>query len=75
MSEPRTLLAIDRVTKTAWDGNKLVVTVTANFGGQAFETKSIWSIGADGALLIEMTRPDFQGGGAPVTTKTTYKKS
>ena len=66
---------IDRVTKAAWDGNKLVMTVVASFNGQAFETKSVWSLGADGALLIEMTRPDFQGGGAPVTSKTTYKKS
>jgi len=65
---------IERTTKTAWDGSKLVMTVVANFGGQSFETKSVWSIAADGTLLIEMTRPDFQGGGGPITTKTTYKK-
>jgi hypothetical protein len=66
---------IDRVTKAAWDGNKLVMTVVASVNGQSFETKSVWSLGADGALLIEMTRPDFQGGGGPITSKTTYKKS
>jgi hypothetical protein len=66
---------LDRVTKTAWDGGKLLLTVTSNFNGQSFETKSVWSLGADGALLVEVTRPDFQGGGAPVTTKATYKKN
>jgi hypothetical protein len=66
---------IDRVTKTSWDGGKLLLTVTSNFNGQAFETKSVWSLAADGALLVEVTRPDFQGGGAPVTSKATYKKN
>jgi hypothetical protein len=64
----------DRVTKTAWDGGKLLLTVTANFNGQSFETKAVWSLGADGSLLVETTRPDFQSGGAPVTTRVTYKK-
>jgi hypothetical protein len=27
-----------------------------------------------GTLNVESTRPDFQGGGAPVTTRNTYKK-
>jgi len=65
---------LDRVTKLAWDGAKLVLTVTSNFGGQSFETKAVWSLAADGSLLVETTRPDFQGGGAPVTSKLTYKK-
>ena len=65
---------IDRTTKLAWDGNKMVLTTTSDFGGTAFETKAVWSLGADGALQVETTRPDFQGGG-PVTTKATYKKS
>jgi hypothetical protein len=65
---------IDRTTKAAWDGNKLVMTVIANFNGQSFETKAVWSLGADGALQVEMTRPDFQGGGGPITSKMTYKK-
>jgi hypothetical protein len=66
---------IDRVTKAAWDGGKLVLTATSNFNGQAFEIKEIWSMAADGTLLVETTRPDFQGGGAPVTTKAVYRKS
>lgn len=67
--------SLDRVTKSKWDGNKLALTATSNFNGQAFEVVQVWSLGADGSLLIETTRPDFQGGGAPVTTKATYKKS
>lgn len=67
--------SIDRTTKTAWDGNKLVLTTVANFNGQGFETKQVWSLNADGSLAVDSTRPDFQGGGAPVTTKLTYKKS
>lgn len=66
---------IDRVTKAAWEGSKLVLTTTSNFNGQSFETKQVWSLGADGGLVVESTRPDFQGGGAPITTKLTYKKS
>jgi len=65
---------IDRTTKLTWDGNKAVLTTTSDFGGQSFETKAVWSLGADGVLQVETTRPDFQGGG-PVTTKVTYKKS
>jgi hypothetical protein len=33
------------------------------------------SLDPSGTLLVESTRPDFQGGGAPVTTKSTYKKN
>jgi hypothetical protein len=66
--------SLDRVTKAAWNGSKLVLTVTSEFGGQTFETKAVWAIGTDGTLLVETTRPDFQGGGAAVTTKATYKK-
>jgi outer membrane protein assembly factor BamB len=65
---------IDRTSKLAWDGDKMVLTTTSDFGGQSFEVKQVWSLAADGSLLIEATRPDFQGGG-PVTTKATYKKS
>jgi len=66
--------SFDRVTKTAWDGAKLKMTVTSEFNGQTFETKATWALNADGTLLVETTRPDFQGGGAPVTSKATYKK-
>lgn len=66
--------SFDRVTKTAWDGAKLKMTVTIDFNGQTFETKATWALNPDGTLLVETTRPDFQGGGAPVTSKATYKK-
>jgi hypothetical protein len=65
---------IDRVTKAAWSGSKLVLTAISEFNGQSFEVKSTWTLNADGTLLSETTRPDFQGGGAPTTTKATYKK-
>jgi hypothetical protein len=65
---------IERTTKAAWDGSKLALTTVANFQGQSFETKQIWTLGADGTLTVDATRPDFQGGGAPVTTKSVYKK-
>lgn len=41
---------------------------------QSIEFKSAWSLTADGALATETTVPDFQGGGAPITIKATYKK-
>jgi hypothetical protein len=66
---------VARTTKAAWDGTKLVLTTTSDFNGQSIEFKQVWSLGADGSLLVESTRPDFQGGGAAVTTKATYKKS
>ena len=66
-------MSIDRVTKSAWDGSKLVLTTVADFQGQSFETKQIWML-ADGTLTVDSTRPDFQGGGAPITMKLVYKK-
>ncbi len=65
---------IDRVTKAAWNGTRLVLTTISEFNGQSFESKQVWSLNSDGTLLVESTRPDFQGGGAPVTSKATYKK-
>lgn len=63
-----------RTTKLTWESSKMVLGTKADFGGQAFETKAVWSLDATGTLLVENTRPDFQGGGGPVTTKATYKK-
>ena len=67
-------MSIDRTTKSAWEGNKLVLTTVSDFQGQTFETKQVWSLGTDGTLTIDSTRPDFQGGGGPVTDKLIYKK-
>jgi hypothetical protein len=68
-------MSIDRLTKAVWEGDKLVLTTKASFDGNAFETKAVWSLAADGTLAVESTRPDFQGGGAPITTKSAYKKN
>jgi hypothetical protein len=67
--------AIDRTTKMAWTDNKLTLTANSDMGGQAFEVKSVVSTGADGAMIVETTFPDFQGGGGPITMKATYKKA
>lgn len=66
---------IDRATKATWDGNKLALSTTSEMNGQTIEFKSVLSLNADGALLVESTYPDFQNGGAPITTKATYTKS
>lgn len=67
--------AINQVSKAKWDGGKLLVNTTMNFNGNPVETSMVMSLDAAGNLVVETTRPDFQGGGAPITTKATYKKS
>jgi hypothetical protein len=62
---------IDRVSKTKWDGSKLVITTTSNFNGNPFESTQTWSLDATGNLIVESTS-NF--GGTPTTTKATYKK-
>jgi len=66
---------IDRATKATWNGGKLTLSTTSEMNGQTVEFKSVMSLNADGALLVESTFPDFQGGGGPITMKATYKKS
>jgi hypothetical protein len=66
---------IDRTTKMTWNDSKLTLVANSDMGGQPFEVKSVVSAGADGTMIVETTFPDFQGGGAPITTKATYKKS
>lgn len=68
-------MTIDRMTKLIWEGNKLLLITTSKMEGQPLEFKSAWSLSTDGSLVTETTVPDFQGGGAPITTKATYKKS
>ena len=68
-------MTIDRMTKLVWEANRLLLITTSKMEGQTMEFKSAWSLGADGALATETTVPDFQGGGAPITTKATYKKN
>jgi hypothetical protein len=66
---------IDRATKATWNGSKLTLSTTSDMNGQTIEFKSVMSLNADGALMVESTFPDFQGGGAPITQKAVYKKS
>ena len=67
-------MSFDLISKVKWDGAKMNVTTTADFDGNKFETSMSLQLDAAGALVVESTRPDFQGGGGPVTTKMTYKK-
>ena len=60
--------ATEVVTKTAWEGNTLVMT-TANPNG---EQKRVLSL-SGGNLMIATTNPGREGG-APTTTTLTYKK-
>src|SRR5215467_4947198 len=66
---------IDRTTKMTWNENKLTLTAASDMGGQAFEVKSVVSSGPEGAMVVETTFPDFQGGGGPITSKASYKKT
>jgi hypothetical protein len=67
--------AVDLVSKAKWEGSKLTVHTTMNLNGNPVETSMVMALDADGNLMVETTRPDFQGGGGPITTKATYKKS
>jgi hypothetical protein len=66
--------AVDMLSTAKWDGGKLLVKTKMSFDGTPVETSMTMMLDSSGNLLVESTRPDMQGGGAPVTTKTTYKK-
>jgi hypothetical protein len=66
---------IEQSSTAKWDGGKLNVQTKMDFGGNPVETSMVMSLDASGNLVVDTTRPDFQGGGAPITTKTTYKKN
>lgn len=67
--------AVEQLSTAKWDGGKLNVHTKMDFGGNPVETSMVMSLDPSGSLVVESTRPDFQGGGAPITTKTTYKKN
>ena len=67
--------SIDQVSKTKWDGGTLHVDTSMNFDGNQVSVTMAMSLDPAGNLVVVSTRPDFQGGGAPVTTKTSYKKA
>ncbi len=62
----------EQVAKATWDGNKLVIVTTQNFGGNTVEQRRVLSM-EGGNLVIENTQPG-RGGGEPTTTKLVYKK-
>lgn len=67
--------SVDQMSIAKWDGPKLLVNTKMDFGGNVVETSMVMSLDAAGNLVVDSTRPDFQGGGAPITTKATYKKN
>jgi len=67
--------SIDQISKTKWDGGTLHVDTSMNFDGNQVSVTMAMSLDPAGNLVVVSTRPDFQGGGAPVTTKTMYKKA
>ena len=66
--------AVEQTSKAKWDGDKLVITTTMNFNGNAVESSMALSLDASGQLVVESTGAG-RGGGPPTTTKMTYKKS
>lgn len=62
----------EQISKTKWDGANLVVTRSQQMGENTVEIKQTFSVGADGALTIETTRPGQDG--TPMSTKVQYKK-
>jgi hypothetical protein len=67
--------AIEQLSKTKWEGGTLHVATSMNFDGNAVNVTMAMSLDPSGNLIVVSTRPDFQGGGSPVTTKATYKKA
>jgi hypothetical protein len=67
--------SIDQFSTTKWDGGKLRLNTKMDFGGNPVEISTVLSLDPSGTLVVESTRPDFQGGGAPITTKMSYKKN
>ena len=67
--------SVDQTSTAKWDAGKLLVNTKMDFGGNPVEIKMVMSLDASGNLVVESTRPDFQGGGAPITTKMSYKKN
>jgi hypothetical protein len=64
--------AQEQVSKAAWEGAKLVITTTLNFGGNNVEQKRTLSL-EGGNLVVEQVQPGRDGGpGTPV--KVVYKK-
>ena len=66
--------AIDQISTAKWDAGTLKIDTKMSFDGNPVQLAMVLSLDPSGNLVVVTTRPDFQGGGTPVTTKTTYKK-
>lgn len=66
--------AIDQISTAKWDGGTLKIDTKMSFDGNPVQLAMALSLDPSGNLVVVTTRPDFQGGGTPVTTKTTYRK-
>jgi hypothetical protein len=69
----------EQVSKTGWDGSRLMITTSHQFhgpGGKVMtsETRQVLSLESPAVLLVETTRSAVMGG-QPSTTTTTYKKN
>jgi hypothetical protein len=70
----------EQVSRTAWDGSRLVITTRYSFTPArdakptTSEITQILSLAAPGSLVVETTRSGAMGG-PPSTTKTTYRRN
>jgi hypothetical protein len=65
--------SVPLVSTATWDGATLKISTTIDFNGNAIQTTMALSLDDAGGLVVDSTTPGF-GGGAPTTTKTSYKK-
>ena len=63
---------IQLISKARWEGSKLVIVTTTNFGGGPSESIQTWSLDASGNLIIEMTSTI---GARANTTTAKYKRA
>ncbi len=61
--------------KVKVEGEKVTIDTSMTFDGNPVNVSMTMWLDPSGMLTVQSTRPDFQGGGGPVTTTTTYKKS
>ncbi len=64
--------AMEQVSVAKWEGANLVITTKQQMGENTIEVKRTLSLGADGVLTVEMSRPGQDGN--PMTSKVQYKK-
>ena len=63
---------VEQISIAKWEGANLVVTTKQQFGENTIDIKRTFSLGADGVLSIETSRPGQDGN--PMVSKVQYKK-